>query len=89
MKQPQNVREYFEFKNVPETERNPGRHVQMVHDEYIRIARKLIDTGLSPQISTELTGLQKFFPGHDELSTAEPFALQLLARQVLTTERSE
>jgi hypothetical protein len=87
LKEPQSVREYFEFKSVPEKERNPERHVQMVHDEYIRIARRLIDTGLSPQIAVELTGLQKFFPGQDELVKAEPFPLSLLAKQPLTGEK--
>jgi hypothetical protein len=89
LKQPQSVKEYFEFKNVPEKNRTAERHVQMVHDEYIRIARKLIDTGLSPQVGTQLTGLQKIFPGRSELPKTGPFPLQLLARQPLTTERSK
>jgi signal transduction histidine kinase len=32
-KEPHSVREYFEFKNLPEQERSPERHVQMVRDE--------------------------------------------------------
>jgi hypothetical protein len=39
-KAPQSVMEHFEFKNVPEKERGREKYVQMVHDEYIRIARK-------------------------------------------------
>jgi signal transduction histidine kinase len=89
LKEPQSVREYFEFKNVPEEERSPARHVQMVHDEYIRTARKLIDTGMSPQTLAELTGLRKFFPGHVELPNSEPFPLERLARQPLSTEKGE
>jgi hypothetical protein len=87
LKEPQSVREYFEFKNVPEKERSPERHVQMVHDEYIQIARKLIGTGLPSEIYVELTGLDKFFPGQPELSGNDPFPLELLARQALTTEK--
>jgi signal transduction histidine kinase len=87
LKEPQSVREFFEFKDVPEKERSPAKHVQMVHDEYIRIARRLIDTGLSPQIGVELTGLGKFFPGRDELAKAEPFPLQVLAKLPLTNEK--
>jgi hypothetical protein len=58
----------------------------MVHDEYIRIARKLIDTGFPSQTGMELTGLPKFFPDREELSDGEPFPLSLLAEQPLSTE---
>jgi hypothetical protein len=88
-KEPRSVRDYFDFKNVPEPERSPAKHVQMVHDEYIRIARKLIDTGMSPEIHVELTGMNKFFPGQAELPRSEPFPLGLLARQALTNEQGE
>jgi hypothetical protein len=88
LKDPQSVREYFEFKNVPERERSPDKHVQMVHDEYIQVARKLIVTGLPAEIYVELTGLDKFFPDQVEFSKTEPFPLEVLARQALTTEKS-
>ncbi len=89
LKEPQNVRDYFEFKNVPEKDRNPEKHVQMVHDEYIRVARKLVETGLQPEIAVEVTGLEKFFPGEDELLKSKPFPLKLLAKQALTTENGD
>jgi len=89
LKEPQSVKEYFDFKNVPERERCAERHLQMVHDEYIRIARKLIDTGFPPETGVELTGLGKFFPGQEVLSDSEPFPLGLLAEQALTTEEPE
>jgi len=88
LKEPQSVREFFEFKNVPERDRSPDRHVQMVHDEYIRVGRKLIATGLSPEICVELTGVNKFFTEQVEFSDSEPFPLKLLARQSLTAEKS-
>lgn len=88
-KEPRSVRDYFDFKNVPEPERSPAKHIQMVHDEYIRIARKLIDTGMSPEIHVELTGVDKFFAGQAELPRSEPFPLGLLARQALTSEQGE
>ncbi len=87
LKAPQSVMEYFEFKNVPEKERGREKYVQMVHDEYIRITRKLIGTGLSPEITVLLDGLQKFFPGRDDLAKMEPFSLELLAREALTVEQ--
>ncbi len=86
LKEPQNVREYFEFKDVPDQVRSPEKHVQMVHDEYIRVARKLSETGLSAQTCVELTGLHKFFPGCVELAQTDPFPLELLAKQALSTE---
>jgi signal transduction histidine kinase len=87
LKEPRSAREYFEFKNVPEADRDAERHVVMVHDEYVRIARKLIETGLSDEIIVELTGLQKFFPGREDLVKAAPFPLRVLAEQPLSTER--
>jgi Histidine kinase-, DNA gyrase B-, and HSP90-like ATPase len=86
LKAPQNVREYFEFKEVPEERRSAEKHVQMVHDEYIRIARKFIETGLPPNTGVYLSDLQKFFPGQEELWEQEPLALELLALQELTSE---
>jgi len=87
LKEPQSVREFFEFKNVPEEDRSPEKHVQMVHDEYIRVARKLIATGLAPEICVEVTGVNKFFAAQGEFPNSEPFPLELLARQSLTTEK--
>jgi signal transduction histidine kinase len=86
LKEPRSAREYFEFKEVPEAERTAERHVVMVHDEYIRIARKLLETGLSADIIVELTGLQRFFPDRQDLVEAEPFPLRILAQQHLSTE---
>jgi len=86
LKEPQSVKEYFDLKEVPEDERSADRHLQMVHDEYIRIARKLIDTGFPPQTGVELTGLPKFFPGQEVLSDSEPFPLAVLADQPLSSE---
>jgi len=87
LKDPSSAREYFEFKDVPKADRTAERHVLMVHDEYVRIARKLIETGLSADITVELAGLQKFFPGREDLAAAEPFPLRILAEQRLSTEQ--
>jgi hypothetical protein len=89
LKAPQNVREYFEFKELPESEWGSETFLRMVHDEYIRVARKLIKTGLRPDIGTELTDLPKFFPGANELDDDHPFPLEVLARLPLSGEVSE
>jgi signal transduction histidine kinase len=85
LKAPQNVREYFEFKEVPEKERSAETYRRMVHDEYIRIARKLIDTGMDPETGTLLTDIPKLFPGRPELEK-EPLELRVVAEQKLTGE---
>jgi hypothetical protein len=87
LKAPQNVREYFEFREVPDERRTQETYAEMVHDEYIRIARKLIATGMSPQIGVRLTDLQKFFAQQKALLEVEPFPLEMLAKQNLTTEK--
>ena len=86
LKPPQNLREYFDFKEVPEADRGPERFTRMVRDECIRIARKLIATGLDPKIPVHLASAPRFFAAPAELLGTEPFPLDLLARQTLSTE---
>jgi len=88
LKAPQNVREYLEFREVPDDDRSVDAFIEMVHDEYIRIGRKLVETGLSPQMRVRLTDLQKFFGEEHELVELEPFELEILARQKLNTEKN-
>ena len=57
----------------------------MVHDEYIRVARKLLATGMDGGTDLFVTDVPKVFPDHEELQT-EPFALEVLARQKLNDE---
>jgi len=59
---PQNIRDYFEFKEVPEADRGPERFTRMVRDECIRIARKLIATGLDPQTPLHLASAASSSP---------------------------
>jgi hypothetical protein len=86
LKAPQNVREYFEYKELPEGEFSADRFVRMVHDEYVRVARKLVETGLPPDTGVQITDLTKFFPESTELDDDAPFPLKALARQALSGE---
>jgi hypothetical protein len=86
LKAPQNVREYFEFKEVPEKERSAETYRRMVHDEYIRIARRLITTGMDPETGTLLTDIPRLFPGCEALLEKEPVELRVVADQKLTGE---
>lgn len=81
LKAPQSLREYFEFKNVPEEEWSPAAFGRMVRDEYIRVARKLLETGIPPDTVVLIDRLQEFFPDEPELAKAEPFSLDVLARR--------
>ena len=56
----------------------------MVHDEYIRVARKLVETGMPPDTVVLVDRLQEFFPNQPELVEAEPFSLGVLASQPIT-----
>ncbi len=87
LKPPQSAGEYFDFKEVPETGRGPERFTRMVRDEGIRIARKLIATGLDPQIHVLLSSAPRFFAAPPEMVGNAPFPLDLMARQKLSTEQ--
>ena len=84
LKAPQSVREYFEFKNVPEEEWSAATFARMVRDEYVRVARKLVDTGMPPGTVVLVDRLHEFFPGEPDLARAEPFSLDVLARQPIS-----
>ncbi|MBE0613220.1 MAG: ATP-binding protein [Burkholderiales bacterium] len=84
LKPPQTIGEYFDFKDVDEADRAPDRFAQMVRDEGIRIARKLIATGLDAKIGVTLGSASQFFPASPEFHGTEPFPLELLARQKLS-----
>jgi hypothetical protein len=86
LKAPQNVREYFDFKELPEKERSAEAYRRMVHDEYIRIARKLVATGMDPETGTLLTDIPKLFPGCAALLEKEPIELRVVAEQRLSGE---
>jgi signal transduction histidine kinase len=86
LKPPQSAEEYFDFKQVPETDRGLECFTRMVRDEGIRIARKLIATGLDPKIQVHLGSARQFFAAAPEFHGTESFPLDLLARQRQSAE---
>jgi hypothetical protein len=86
LKPPQSLAEYFDLKEVPQSERSAAKHLQMVHDEYVRVARKLIATGMPPQIGLLLADAGRYFPEDEELQAEDPFPLEMLANQRLASE---
>lgn len=83
LKSPQNTREYFDLKEVADEKRSAEEYVRMVHDELIRIARRLIETGLPGTITVQVANLSKFLP---EVTNPEPFPVSVVARQKLSSE---
>ncbi len=81
LKAPQSVSEFFDLKEIPSKERSSERALLMIHDEYIRVARKLIDTGLNEEILTEITDARKYFPDAPYLDSPSPFPLRLMASE--------
>jgi len=81
LKPPIDPGEYFDSRGVARADRSPEAFIEMVHDEYIRVARKLIATGLSGELGLHLADVRRFFPGQDELLEVEPFPLERLAAQ--------
>ena len=88
LKPPQSVGEYFDFKEGPEIDRGLDGFTRMVRDEGIRIARKLIATGLDPQIAVLLSGASRIFASVAQMHGPTPFPLELMARQRLSAEES-
>jgi hypothetical protein len=87
LKPPQDMQEYFDFRELPMPERSPDRFRQMVRDEYIRVARKLVGTGLAPETPTLVADLKKFFSEDVELlAEPEPFPLDSMAKRPLAVE---
>ncbi|MBE0627445.1 MAG: ATP-binding protein [Burkholderiales bacterium] len=86
LKPPQSASEYFDFKEIAEAGRGPERFARMVRDEGIRIARKLVATGLDPQIQVHLGSAQQFFPATPQFHGTASFPLELLAGQRLSAE---
>ncbi|MDF1562844.1 MAG: ATP-binding protein [Deltaproteobacteria bacterium] len=85
LKEPHSVASYFDLKEIEEG-RSALRFVEMIHDEYILIARKLIATGLPGDLVTHLTGVSKFLPEAEIALGPAPFLLRAIAAMPLSTE---
>ncbi|MBI2390346.1 MAG: ATP-binding protein [Deltaproteobacteria bacterium] len=86
LKPPQDVGEYFDFREIPEAERSTARFLHMVRDEYIRTARTLIATGLPSAMPTLLADAPRFFGSDPALTGSSPAPLKSLADRPLSTE---
>ena len=89
LKSPHGVKDYFDLKNHSDSERNADQYKTMMRDEYILIARKLINTGMPQSISASVTNLEKFFENHQETFNSDPFPLEVMSKLKLSTENGE
>ena len=71
---------------MAQSERSAAGHLQMVHDEHVRVARKLIATGLPAETDVLLADAQRYFPDREELQRDDSFPLEVLAQQKLVSE---
>lgn len=83
LKAPQSMREYWDFKEIPQDRRTPNGFLLMVHDELIRIARRLIATGLPETTTVSVAAWSRFFPEVDE---PKDHPVTILAGMRLSTE---
>jgi hypothetical protein len=79
LKTPHNVREYFEFKELPEERFSAETFKRMIREEYICIAGVLGATGLPHEIPVHLTDLPRFLPELEAEFGSKPFPLSRLA----------
>ncbi len=86
LKPPQDVGEYFDFREVPDSERSVARFLEMVRDEYIRIARTLIATGLPAATPFVLADGPRFFGTDSKLAGNVPTPIDAMANRALSTE---
>ena len=87
LKEPHSSFAYFDLKEI-ESGRTAELFVDMVHDEYILIARKLLATGLPNDVRVHVTSAPKFLPDYEQTLGAEPFEIVALAELPLSTEQS-
>ena len=86
LKEPHSIAEYFDLKEIDNKERSRELYDAMVRDEYILIARKLLETGFPGELRVHVTGAERYFGDFESILGAEPFALPEVAEQRLSTE---
>lgn len=87
LKAPINRAEYYSFRELDLSPADVDSFIRLVHDEYIQIARKLIQTGMDGGINVHVTDIGKFFSDHGNIFSGDPFPLTELAEQPLFGEQ--
>jgi len=81
LKSPHKLQDYFDLRKVKKKRRGREGGLRMVHNEYIRIARHLIDSGMDASTMVYITLLEQCFTKHGQSFSGDPFPLKELADQ--------
>jgi hypothetical protein len=83
LKGPHSAEDYFEFKDIAEAERKPEVGKRLIHNEFVLIARVLIQTGLDPATMAYITSREQYFTPLGQSFSGDPFPIRELAEQSL------
>jgi anti-sigma regulatory factor (Ser/Thr protein kinase) len=83
LKSPHKLKEYWELRETPKAQQKRKTGLKMIHNEYILIARHLIQTGMSGTTKVYLTNLEQCFTALGQQFSEDPFPLSELAGQSL------
>ncbi|MCA9562107.1 MAG: ATP-binding protein [Myxococcales bacterium] len=83
LKSPHKIEEYYDLRNIPELIREPQNGNRMLHNEYIRIARHLIHSGMAPDTRVYITYRERLFTAQNQMFSDDPFPLSELAEHAL------
>lgn len=79
LKEPYSRNGYFDLKSIPETEQKKELYPSMIRDEFILICRKLLRTGLPPDIRVHITNAHHIFGDIKDTIGDEPFPIEKVA----------
>jgi signal transduction histidine kinase len=83
---PHSIIDFFYLKNVSSNELCTNKYQQLMHDEYILIARKFINSGMPSFINVQISNIDQFFPDCDVVFKSKLFSIEQLANQNLSIE---
>ncbi|MBT4290118.1 MAG: ATP-binding protein [Deltaproteobacteria bacterium] len=86
LKAPHSKKDFFYLKDVTPDERCTNKYKQLIHDEYILIARKFLNSGMPSFVDVQISEPDKFFNDPDLISKSKPFPIEILADQKLSIE---
>lgn len=83
LKSPHKMDEYYDLRKTPEAERSRRPYLRLIHNEYVLIARHLIESGMDGTTMVYITNLEQCFSKVGQSFSGDPFPLTELAQQQL------
>jgi anti-sigma regulatory factor (Ser/Thr protein kinase) len=81
LKSPHKLDEYLAYRSVPSVQHTRELALHMIHNEYVLIARHLIQTGMDGDTMLYITNLEQCFQSFGQEFSGDPFPLRELAEQ--------